>query len=217
MGVRWRVGDRPNINIWTEPWVPRETDFKVHGVGNEDFSLVSQFIMRGERDRQRVEGDLQGDECGECSTGSTPDPSWKDIWSLKFSPLVKSFIWKCANPNERSTSTSRSPNISQNLQLLGCPENSDQVTCVLWFLCKYMNGIIFDDKAIDGESIWQTVYLLDESYKAACLKPSISALQSRGGESDSWQKPNQGFLKMNTDASWLRSTRRGAAGQASTF
>ncbi|GAA0152744.1 hypothetical protein LIER_37551 [Lithospermum erythrorhizon] len=103
------------------------------------------------------------------------------------------------------------------LQLLGCLENSDQVTCVLWFLCKYMNGIIFDDKAIDGESIWQIAYLLDESYKAACRKPSISALQSRGGESDSWKKPNQGFLKMNTDASWLRSTRRGAAGQASTF
>ncbi|GAA0163846.1 hypothetical protein LIER_19618 [Lithospermum erythrorhizon] len=33
MGVRLRVGDGCNIDIWTDPCVPREIDFKVRGGG----------------------------------------------------------------------------------------------------------------------------------------------------------------------------------------
>ncbi|GAA0149095.1 hypothetical protein LIER_08359 [Lithospermum erythrorhizon] len=74
------------------------------------------------------------------------------------------------------------------------------------------NGLAFDDDGIDSGSIWQTGFMLDDSYKVACLMSPVPALQSRGEESASWQRPNQGWLKMNTDASWFQSTGNGAAG-----
>ncbi|GAA0167336.1 hypothetical protein LIER_22292 [Lithospermum erythrorhizon] len=55
-GIRWRVGNGWSMNICSDQWVPRETDFNVFGVRNMEVSSVSQLIVNGDWDRQRVEG-----------------------------------------------------------------------------------------------------------------------------------------------------------------
>ncbi|GAA0163845.1 hypothetical protein LIER_19617 [Lithospermum erythrorhizon] len=187
-------------------------------------------------------GELRGDVC---STGSTVNPCWKNIWGLKVSPRVKSFIWKCVNNilptkdrlRRRGVLVNSNyvlcKNASENLlhlflhcpfscrmwfstplnmcttgypwasfkewwahmstqfHTLGCPENLDSVACVLWYLWKYRNGVVFGDEVLDGEKIWQTGYLLDANYKSACSKPQTSTLQQQGRTSESWLKPIQ--------------------------
>ncbi|GAA0169141.1 hypothetical protein LIER_23687 [Lithospermum erythrorhizon] len=53
--VRWQVGDGRSINMWTEPWVSRQNDFKIRGVQDVGVQMVSHLIMGGSWDRVRVE------------------------------------------------------------------------------------------------------------------------------------------------------------------
>ncbi|GAA0158174.1 hypothetical protein LIER_15269 [Lithospermum erythrorhizon] len=46
-GARWRIGDGRSINFWTEPWIPRKTNFHIRGARGLEPLFVSNFI-RGE-------------------------------------------------------------------------------------------------------------------------------------------------------------------------
>ncbi|GAA0144626.1 hypothetical protein LIER_05022 [Lithospermum erythrorhizon] len=48
MGIRWRVGDGKEIDIWKDPWIPRTIDFLPRGREAEGLRRVSQLINNGQ-------------------------------------------------------------------------------------------------------------------------------------------------------------------------
>ncbi|GAA0143649.1 hypothetical protein LIER_35779 [Lithospermum erythrorhizon] len=46
-GVKWRVGDGKDIDIWKDPWIPRINDFVARDRDNDDFYMVSQLMRDG--------------------------------------------------------------------------------------------------------------------------------------------------------------------------
>ncbi|GAA0155445.1 hypothetical protein LIER_13172 [Lithospermum erythrorhizon] len=85
-------------------------------------------------------------------------------------------------------------------------ENLDRLANILWLLWKHRNGIVFGEQVFNDDTIWKATYQLDERYKIACYRRQLVI------SNEMWQKPNRGWLKLNTDASWRKSINQGAAG-----
>ncbi|GAA0157875.1 hypothetical protein LIER_38538 [Lithospermum erythrorhizon] len=60
-GKRWRVGDGKGIDIWKDPWVPRQTDFYMRGARNDGPRYVSQCTKNGKWDTELVKSVMDSD------------------------------------------------------------------------------------------------------------------------------------------------------------
>ncbi|GAA0167533.1 hypothetical protein LIER_22446 [Lithospermum erythrorhizon] len=91
-GIRWRVRDGRSVDIWKDPWVPRNLDFRMGGGGGsrvDELKWVSQLIRGGRWDESKV-------------MGITSDEDAKAILAIPLSrvPTRDKIIWhytKCRN------------------------------------------------------------------------------------------------------------------------
>ncbi|GAA0152967.1 hypothetical protein LIER_37598 [Lithospermum erythrorhizon] len=101
-------------------------------------------------------------------------------------------------------------------QRLGCLENLDRIDCVLCYIWKLKNQMVFEGLATFDDRVWQLGFALEADYKAACTTVlSSSTMQEEGGTSitqSRWTCPPHGWIKVNSDALWQRTKQDGAMG-----
>ncbi|GAA0168567.1 hypothetical protein LIER_23254 [Lithospermum erythrorhizon] len=98
-GIRWRVGDGRSINMWTEPWVPRNTDFFLRGEQGDKPRWVSELMQGGVWNKREVERVVEGDDVRRILSIPINQRGLHDrpIWShTKCGNYLTSSGYKCA-------------------------------------------------------------------------------------------------------------------------
>ncbi|GAA0171718.1 hypothetical protein LIER_25688 [Lithospermum erythrorhizon] len=96
--------------------------------------------------------------------------------------------------------------------------NGELIGHHLGHIWKVRNRVVFEEEAVELEQVWKASLELEDNYKRACspiLLPEELTVREQASPTDidkKWTKPQQGWIKLNTDASWLKSTRFRAGG-----
>ncbi|GAA0171039.1 hypothetical protein LIER_41069 [Lithospermum erythrorhizon] len=67
-------------------------------------------------------------------------------------------------------------------------------------------------KTMGAKHIWQEGYSLEDNYRVACKKQVAQVTQLSDVALGGWSRPCRGRMKINSDGSWCKETRQGAAG-----
>ncbi|GAA0155044.1 hypothetical protein LIER_12867 [Lithospermum erythrorhizon] len=200
-GVRWRVSDGKEIDIWKDPWIPRTMDFTARGEGVEGLNMVSQLLNNGQWNSDLV-----------CNLFDKEDTERiLSILLSKFHVRGK-MVWhhtKCGNYlTSLGYISARASKKAEGLRNKPMGE-SNAWTGRGTFGKKFgAFGSLHGFGISFGEQIWvNRINLVADYLRLNTIESGQGTEVGRATGARTvyrWRQPQQGFIKINIDAGWWK-------------
>ncbi|GAA0186260.1 hypothetical protein LIER_33548 [Lithospermum erythrorhizon] len=201
--------------MWTEPWIPRDTDFFLGRERGSRPRCVSELISNGrwreEEDTKQHVRSCRGEKAkGECSRPPDNPQFWSYLWQLKLPPRVVVHFSLDSYDHWRTVAlvqglvTGHSMSMAKLVVLEG-------IVSMLWSTWKARNC------QVAVHTIIQQGLQLCKCREAAGnfwwrRQGGRRGVADSGEPRLKWKQPSATFVKINCDACWLKESNQGATG-----